>query len=239
MSSNVLIVEDEPQWAELMRKAIQPTEQSGFNCFVCSDGNAPAKIVNKAEPDIVIVDHYLGEGPSGLDVVRFIRTHPQLRWIPIIMVTVIDDIPFKVQALKEGADDYIVKANFHAQEFLARIRALLRRDERMHENHKFYEVEDLKLDLDKKELLISKNHITLTPKQFELMQTLLKRPNAIIDQHSLFERVWGYSCSSGLHTLEVAISSLRSKLGPKWSLRIISVKGQGYMLETKTPVSKP
>ena len=230
MNHRVWIVEDESEWATLLKKAFQ--HESEFECFHSVNGDIDADDIHEIDPDIVILDQCLAGGQAGLHVLRFIRNDPKLRWIPVLMLTVVDDVGFRVRALEEGADDYLVKQNFHADELVARVRALLRRDERFYASHRFYEIEDLKLDMDKKELTLANKSISLTPKQFDLMCAFLKRPNVVIEQRVLFERIWGYETLSTAHNLEVTISALRAKLAPKWSKRLVSVKGQGYMLET-------
>jgi len=223
----------------LLLKAFEIKSDVQFECFHSINGDIGIDKIHELRPDIVVLDQCLAQGEMGLNVLKFIRSDPKLRWIPVLMLTVVDDVGFRVRALEEGADDYLVKHNFRSSELVARVRALLRRDERFYESHHFYEIEDLKLDVSVKELTVANKSVLLTPKQFDLMQTLLKQPNTVVDQSTLFQRIWGYRTPSTLHNLEVTISALRAKLGPKWSKRLVSVKGQGYMLEAPSAVSKP
>jgi two-component system response regulator MprA len=175
-------------------------------------------------PDLVILDWML-PGMDGLDVCHRLRTGGS---IPILMLTAKDTVQDRVQGLDAGADDYMVKP-FNLDELLARVRALLRRTQP--ERIPVLKFADLALDTGSRQASRGNRVVSLTAKEYELLELFMRHPKQVMTREVIFDRVWGYDFGGESNVLEVYIRYLRQKLEADNEPRLIhTVRGVGYVL---------
>ncbi len=221
----VLVVEDEPGLAESVRYSL---EVEGFDVLVADSGVAGLESARSNQPDLVVLDLML-PGMSGLDVCRQIRLSSD---VPIIILTAKDAESDKVAGLELGADDYMVKP-FSMRELVARIRAQLRRATKsgvLAEANEVVRGGPIELDVDAHEVRVDGTRVELRPKEFELLESLMRRKNRLAARHTLIDEVWGPSYFGDTKTLDVHIKRLRQKLEsePSRPKYILTVRGLGY-----------
>ena len=180
------------------------------------------------QPDLVLLDLML-PGMSGLDVCRQIRLSSD---VPIIMLTAKDAESDKVAGLELGADDYMTKP-FSMRELVARIRAQLRRATKsgvLAESNEVLRGGPIELDIDAHQARLEGEPVDLRPKEFELLESLMRRRNRLAARHTLIDEVWGPSYFGDTKTLDVHIKRLRQKLesDPAHPHLIVTVRGLGY-----------
>lgn len=221
----VLIVEDEPGLAESVRYAL---ETEGFEVSTATTGLNGLDMARRSAPDLVLLDLMLPE-MSGLDVCRQIRSSSD---VPIIMLTAKDSEADKVTGLELGADDYMTKP-FSMRELIARVRAQLRRAAKsgvLAESNEVLRGGLIELDIDAHVARVAGEEVELRPKEFELLESLMRRKNKLAARHALIDDVWGPSYFGDTKTLDVHIKRLREKLEVDSSHpeHIVTVRGLGY-----------
>jgi two-component system, OmpR family, response regulator RegX3 len=224
-SHRILVVEDEPGLAESVRYTL---DSEGFDVLVVESGVAGLEQARLMEPDLILLDLML-PGMSGLDVCRQIRSSSD---VPIIMLTAKDSEADKVAGLELGADDYMTKP-FSMRELIARVRAHLRRAARsglLAESNEVLRGGPITLDIDAHVAKVSGREVELRPKEFELLESLMRRKNRLAARHALIDEVWGPSYFGDTKTLDVHIKRLREKLEGDSSKpkHIVTVRGLGY-----------
>ncbi len=220
--ARILIVEDEKKIARIMELEIS---HEGHEVVVVYNGRDGINKLKNEDFDLLILDIMLPE-INGMEVCNRVREFSD---IPIIMVTAKDTTADKVEGLDRGADDYITKP-FDAEELLARIRALLRRNFNKEEN-KLLKIDNLIMDTEK--YLVKRNgkKIDLTKKEYDLLKYLLENKDAVISRDKLLEKVWGYDYAGQTNIVDVYIRYLRSKIDDPYDEKIIhTVRGVGYVL---------
>lgn len=222
---HILIIEDEPGLAESVRYAL---EAEGFEVTISESGFAGLEAARRDAPDLVLLDLMLPE-MSGLDVCRQIRLSSD---VPIIMLTAKDSEADKVTGLELGADDYMTKP-FSMRELIARVRAHLRRVAKSGQLAGSNEVlrgGSIELDIDAHTARVGGSEVELRPKEFELLESLMRRKNRLAARHTLIDEVWGPSYFGDTKTLDVHIKRLREKLEADSSKpkHIVTVRGLGY-----------
>jgi two-component system, OmpR family, response regulator RegX3 len=220
----ILVVEDEESLADTVRYNL---EREGFAVAVASDGRKALEQFRVEDPSLVILDLMLPE-MSGLDVCRQIR---QISNVPIIMVTAKDSEADKVSGLELGADDYVTKP-FSVRELVSRVRAHLRRAG-MHPAEPEEDVLNggpVSLDVARHEVLVRGQTVGFPPKEFELLETFLRRPGRLLTRDFLIEEVWGAGYFGDTKTLDVHVKRLRKKVeqDPHQPKHLITVRGLGY-----------
>lgn len=223
--ARVLIVEDEPGLADSVRYSL---EAEGFEVLTAENGLAGMESARANPPDLVLLDLMLPE-ISGLDVCREIRRFSD---VPIIMLTAKDGEADKVAGLELGADDYMTKP-FSMRELVARVRAQLRRAAKGGapiESNEVLRGGDIELDIDAYVVRVGGDDVELRPKEFELLESLMRRKNRLAERHTLIDEVWGPSYFGDTKTLDVHIKRLRVKLetDSKNPEHILTVRGLGY-----------
>jgi two-component system, OmpR family, response regulator RegX3 len=224
-SERVLIVEDEESLAESIRFTL---EAEGYEVVTAVDGVSGLQEVRQSNPSLVLLDLML-PGMSGIDLCRQIRQDSD---VPIVMVTAKDGEADKVLGLEMGADDYITKP-FSTRELLARVRAHLRRAGRtgtLADANEVLRGGGIELDIDAHEARVDGNPVSLRPKEFELLEVLMRRKNRLSPREVLIDEVWGPSYFGDTKTLDVHIKRLRAKLeaDPAHPVHITTVRGLGY-----------
>jgi len=223
----VLIVEDDASIRETL--AFNLTKE-GYEVTVARDGAEALRRVRDRRPDLVLLDLMLPE-LSGLEVCRILRKEAE---VPIIMLTAKESEVDKVVGLQLGADDYITKP-FSLRELLARITAVLRRSELREVRPETDEdrVGRLRIDRAGRRAFVDAAELRLSPKEWELLGFLARRPGRVFTREILLEQVWGYSYAGDRKTVDVHIRWLREKLAPFGPLgfEITTVRGTGYRLD--------
>jgi two-component system, OmpR family, response regulator RegX3 len=222
--SRILLVEDEEALADSIKYSL---EREGYGVTVAEDGRRAVERFRATEPDLVILDLMLPE-MSGLDVVRTIR---QESTVPIIIVTAKDSEADKVSGLELGADDYVTKP-FSVRELVSRVRAHLRRA-RMAAPLPAEEIlagGPVEMDVGRHEVRVHGSAVTLPPKEFQLLELLLRRQGRLLTRDFLIEEVWGRDYVGDTKTLDVHVKRIRQKVerDPHEPSHLVTVRGLGY-----------
>ena len=223
---NVLVVEDEPDIRSLI---VHHLERDGFRCRAVASGPEALSAVRTAVPDLVVLDLML-PGMDGLEVCRRLRA--SVATLPIIMLTAKADEVDRIVGLELGADDYVVKP-FSPKELVARVRAVLRRAGRRDVTHPLT-AGGISLDPERHHVTVDGAAVALTPKEFELLQTLMEAAGRVLSREHLLNHVWGYARADEVEsrTVDVHVRRLRAKLGAAGS-RIATVKTIGYRFDAE------
>ena len=225
MSERILVIEDDPAILKLLQRGLA---YEGYIVDTATDGRSGLLMARDNHPDLVVLDWML-PGMDGLEVCHRLRTGGE---VPIVMLTAKDTIQDRVQGLDAGADDYLVKP-FNLDELLARIRALLRRTQT--KRIPILEFNDLKLDTGSRQATRGTRTISLTAKEYELLDLFMRHPRQVMTREVIFDRVWGYDFGGESNVLEVYIRYLRQKLEVGDEARLIhTVRGVGYVMR-ETP----
>src|SRR5271169_1320217 len=229
-SAKILIVDDEPQIRRVLRTTL--TSQ-GYTVAEARTGEEALELVRTERPDLILLDVNM-PGMSGLETCREIRSSSDT---PIIMLTVRGSERDKVQALDAGADDYVVKP-FGSEELMARIRAGLRRSAPSEAMPPFVSG-DLKIDFEKRSVMVKGEPVRLTPKEFELLRHLVANQGKAQAHRRLLQAVWGPDYGDETEYLRVFINQLRKKIepDPKNPRFIHTEPWVGYRFEP--PAEKP
>ena len=220
----ILIVEDEGSLADSVRYNL---EREGFVVTVAADGRNALERFRAEPPALVILDLMLPE-ISGLDLCRTIRAESD---VPIIMVTAKDSEADKVAGLELGADDYVTKP-FSVRELVSRVRALLRRT-RVRPDGVPVDVligGPVEMDVVRHEVVVGGETASFPPKEFELLETFLRRKGRLLTRDFLIEEVWGTDYFGDTKTLDVHVKRLRKKIeaDPHNPSHLVTVRGLGY-----------
>jgi DNA-binding response OmpR family regulator len=220
----ILVIEDEPSVSSFIKKGL---EEQGMEVMQAFDGETGLSLLMDKKFDLVILDVILPKA-NGLDVCKTIRERVS-RSLPVIMLTALSSTNNVVKGLETGADDYLAKP-FKFQELLARIRALVRRaNPSQIENVLAFA--DLELNLDTKTVKRGGIQISLTAKEFMLLEFFLKNPNRVISRAEILENVWDVNFDLGTNIIDVYVNYLRNKVDKGFSEKLIhTVVGMGYML---------
>ncbi|HJC48290.1 MAG TPA: response regulator transcription factor [Candidatus Lachnoclostridium pullistercoris] len=218
----IYIVEDDSSIRELVAYTLnsQGMEAEGFEC-----PSAFFKELEKKVPDLVLLDIMLPE-MDGLTILKRLKGTPAYSRLPVIMLTAKGSEYDTVMGLDQGADDYIPKP-FGMMELLARIRAVLRRTgEKKGEVHEYGSI---RVYPDSRRVTVNDSEVTLTSKEFDLLEALISQPEKVCTRSQLLSTVWGYLSDGESRTVDVHIKTLRQKLGEAGQL-IETVRGMGYKI---------
>lgn len=232
MAQNTLIhvVDDDPKIRQLVRYNL---EARGYR--VREDANGADAIASMLVelPDLLIIDLALPGSRSGHDVIHWLRQRSN---VPIIVLSASHTETTKVQALDAGADDYVTKP-FSPEEFMARVRAGLRRLESISTERRSSDmicIGELTIDLRRRRVLVEGRDVRLTRTEFALLAELVRQDGSVLTHDELLMRVWGKEYIGSSHYLHVYFGRIRKKLGPRYGRRLASVPGFGYVLHTDT-----
>ena len=226
MNPLVLIVEDEPAQAEVLRYNL---EKKGYRTSVAPAGEETLMLVEEEEPDLVILDWMLPD-IAGIEICRQLKTRPKTRTLPVIMLTARGEEDDRVRGLESGADDYVVKP-YSPSEMIARVQAVLRRSHPELEE-KVLEYTDIRMDLARHRVTRQGKSIHLGPSEFRLLRVLMERPTRVFSREQLLDRAWGRDVYVESRTVDVHIRRLRKALNISGSKDIIrTVRGSGYALD--------
>lgn len=229
-NENILIIEDEQTLANNLAEKLRA---EGYNVSIATDGEVGWDKARAEKPNLLVLDIML-PGLDGLSLCRMVRNEPSIGRIPIIMLTARGTEVDKIVGLESGADDYIVKP-FGLGEFLARVRALLRRiEERTGEPLKDeMSSDDLRLNMTGRRVFKGEEEVKLSNKEFDLLAELMRNKNAVLSRDLILTKVWGYDYFVDKRTVDVHIRWLREKIedDPSNPRRIVTVRGVGYRFE--------
>ena len=218
----IMVVDDDPDIRRLVQTVL---EREGYIIDSAANGAEFFKKVPQFKPDLIVLDLQLPDD-DGFGIIKKLRNNPNTVQIPIVMLTVQSVDSYKIAGLEIGADDYIVKP-FNQGEFVARLRAVLRRTKPKDQKHGIIEDGNIQLFLDQHRLEIDKKPIDLSPKEFDLLSVLMRSKNNVLTRESLCETVWGHELMENTRTVDVHVGRLRKKLG-KYENRIETVERLGY-----------
>lgn len=220
----ILIVEDDPNIAALLNRMLQ---EAGYETIVAFDGKMAMALYDSLKPNLVITD-LLMPHVGGKELSRYIRSRNSTALI--IMLTALSNTDDVVEGLDAGADDYIVKP-FRIPELLARVRALLRREEQKREAQTIV-VDDLVINLDTKETFRNKESINLTATEYRLLEFLMRHKGRLKTRMEILEEVWGVSFDPNTNVVDVYINYLRNKIDKPFEKKLLHTKvGQGFILK--------
>ncbi|MGH2581088.1 MAG: response regulator [Actinomycetota bacterium] len=220
----ILVVDDEEAIAEAVRARLQ---SEGFQVVVAGDGPEAIGLCEQVHPDLVVLDLML-PGMDGLEVCRQIQRD---RWVPVLMLTARTEEADKVAGFAVGADDYLTKP-FSLRELVVRVRAILRRMERIGALPADEPIDHAGLAIDqaRRTVAVDGSHIQLTPLEFEILLTLARTPGVVFTREQLMDKVWGYRDYAGGRVVDSHVARIRRKMGedgaePRF---IRTVHGVGY-----------
>jgi two-component system alkaline phosphatase synthesis response regulator PhoP len=226
----ILIVEDEPEIAQLVKLYL---EKDGFRASVAKSGVEALMLVKSGSPDLLILDLMLPE-MDGIEVCKKLRNAPNTALLPIIMLTAKSEESDTIIGLELGADDYVTKP-FSPKALLARVKALFRRLERTNDQKESSpKFGPLVLDPVKHEVTMNGGEVSLTAKEFGLLEYFLRHPGRVLTRDVLLNAVWGYDYYGTTRTVDVHVRRLKIKI-PLLSDAIISIKSLGYKLIDQPP----
>jgi two-component system phosphate regulon response regulator PhoB len=226
----VLIVEDEPAIAELIAVNLK---HNGFAPLCVRDGVGAQRELDAHLPDAILLDWML-PGQSGVSLSRKWRTDPNLKNIPIILLTAKSDESDKIEGLDAGADDYITKP-FSTKELLARLRAVLRRRQSDQATDSVA-IGELVLDAATHRVWYNGQVLKIGPTEFKLLHYLMTHSERVHSRGQLLDKVWGDHVYIEERTVDVHVKRLRESLGHAGGY-IETVRGAGYRLTTLVPIS--
>lgn len=225
----ILVVEDEET---LLNNLAEKLRSEGFTVSTAADGEAGLQKIRTETPDLIVLDIML-PGLDGLSICRMVRHDAATAHIPIIMLTARGTEVDKIVGLESGADDYVVKP-FGLGEFLARVRAVMRRAPgRPVMQQDELVSNDLRLNLTGRRVFKGDEEIKLSNKEFDLLAELMRNRSAVLSRDLILTKVWGYDYFVDKRTVDVHIRWLREKIeeDPSNPKRIITVRGVGYRFE--------
>ena len=219
----VLVIEDDPTVGNFIKRGL---EEQRWGVSLVTDGEAGERAALDEPFDVVILDMRL-PGKSGLDVLSTLRARGFER--PVLVLTAQDAVDAKVMTLRAGADDYVTKP-FAFEEVLARVEALARRPRAL--VSPVLHIEDLEVNRDTREVTRAGEAIELTPKEFAVLEYLMRHAGRVMSRTLITEYAWGYHFDPGTNIVDVVINHLRKKIDAKHPRKLITtVRGVGYVVK--------
>ena len=219
----ILVVEDEKKVASFIKKGL---EEELFQVDTAGNGKEGLDRALHEEYDLIISDIMM---PllSGIQMTKELRSNNIET--PILLLTIKDSTKAKVDGLDSGADDYLTKP-FAFEELIARVRALLRRKETQKSN--VLTIDNLRMDLVAHKVLRDNKEIILTPREYSILEYLLRNKNKIVSRTKLIEHVYDFHFDSGTNVIDVYINKLRAKIDQNTAKQLIqTVRGTGYIIK--------
>lgn len=225
MAPLVMVVEDEEALGLLLKYNL---EKEGYEVILETRGNKALADVEKYAPSVILLDWMLPE-ISGVEICKLIRSKPDIKNIPIIMLTAKGEEEDKIKGLSAGADDYVTKP-FSVPELMARVKANLRRAPEI-TTTKELTFEDIRMDLVEKKVFRGDNYIHLGPTEFRLLKMLMETPGKVFSREILLKTVWGDNIYVESRTVDVHIRRLRKSLNDFGPDYIRTVRATGYSID--------
>jgi len=226
MPKEILIVDDDKNICEVIKLYLQ---KEGYKVTLAYDGQAGIEAFERSTPSLVVLDIMMPR-KDGWEVLKQIRKSSA---VPVIMLTAKGETIDKVLGLELGADDYIVKP-FDPKEFIARVKAVMRRANMQEEENRQIKYNDLMIDISNYTVTYKGQIVEMPPKEIELLFFLASHPNKVFTREQLLQQVWDFEFFGDSRTVDVHIKRLRKKLydqGPNWEIK--TVWGVGYKFEVR------
>lgn len=226
----ILVIEDDPTVGQFVKRGL---EQHRWGVDLVADGEEGERLAAGGTYDLIILDMRL-PGKSGLQVLNGLRSRGFER--PVLVLTAQDAIDAKVETLRAGADDYVTKP-FAFEELLARVEALSRRPRAL--ASPALNVADLELHLDTREVMRADVSIELTPKEYTVLEYLMRHAGRVMSRTLITEYAWGYHFDPGTNIVDVVINHLRKKIDAAHTTKLIHmIRGVGYVIRADAPSSR-
>ena len=225
--SLVMVIEDEEAIATLLSYNL---EKEGYKVIVVNNGLNAISEIERNTPSVILLDWMLPE-ISGVEICKLIRSKPDIKTIPIIMLTAKGQEEDKIKGLGAGADDYVTKP-FSVPELMARVKTNMRRAPLFEEKEKFLIFEDIYIDIVERKVRRGENYIHLSPTEFRLLKMLVKEPGKVFSREILLKSVWGENIYVESRTVDVHIRRLRSALNKYGPDYIRTVRANGYSIDS-------
>ena len=220
----ILVIEDDPTVGQFIKRGL---EQQRWGVDLVGTGDEGERMATAGNYDLVILDMRL-PGKPGMQVLNDLRGRGFER--PVLVLTAQDAIDAKVQTLRAGADDYVTKP-FAFEELLARVEALSRRPRVL--ASPALKVADLELHLDTREVTRGRSPIELTPKEYTVLEYLMRHAGRVMSRTLITEYAWGYHFDPGTNIVDVVINHLRKKIDAAHRTKLIhTIRGVGYVIRT-------
>jgi DNA-binding response OmpR family regulator len=221
----ILVVEDQAKTSQFVKKGLN---EVGYSVDIAESGSAAESFMASSEYDLVILDVMLPD-QSGIDTARHLRRDGFKG--PILMLTALSTTKDKVNGLDAGADDYLTKP-FSFDELLARVRALLRRSSPANNMNSVLKFSDLEMDLVHRKVKRQNSEISLTAKEFSLLEFFLRNPDRPLGRVSIAEHVWDIDFDTESNVIDVYVNLLRKKIDSPFDKKLLhTVVGVGYVLK--------
>jgi len=218
----LLVIED---YLPLQKSLVQGLHEAGFAVDVTGDGKEGLWYALGNDYDVIILDLML-PGMDGLEILERLRAEGRSNHV--LILTAKDTLEDKVRGLNLGADDYLIKP-FAFEELLARVRALVRRSYR--HKHPYLEIADLRIDLSLQKVFRCGQEISLTPREYVLLEYLVMRKGEVVSRSDIWEHVYEFNASASSNVVDVYVGYLRKKLRYKNKPDLIqTIRGRGYLL---------
>ncbi len=219
----ILLVEDEKQISDYVSKGLR---EAGYKVDIVDNGEDAISYATNGEYNLILLDIMIPK-KSGIEVIKYLKK--QGNNTHVILVSAKDEIQDKVIGLDAGADDYLTKP-FAFTELLARIRAIVRRNNEGNDN--ILVAKDLKMDLVKRTVIRDNNLIELTTREFSLLEYFVKNKNTVLTRAMITEKVWNINFISDTNVVDVYINHLRRKIDKSFATKLIhTIRGVGYTLK--------
>jgi two-component system copper resistance phosphate regulon response regulator CusR len=218
----ILVVEDDRIVGQYVKRGL---DEQGYHADLVDDGLEALRLIAGGHYDLVVLDLRL-PGMTGFEVLRTIRDRGITS--PVLVLTAQDAVDHKVQALRAGADDYVTKP-FAFEELLARVEAIARRPQQMRSTRLL--LADLELDSATREVRRSGKLLDLTPKEYTVLEYLLRHPGRVMSRTLITEYAWDYHFDPGTNVVDVVINRLRKKIDAGHDKKLLhTVRGVGYVI---------
>ena len=219
----VLVIEDDRTVGQYVKRGLA---EAGFHVDLVGDGTEGLHVASEGHYDVVVLDLRL-PGLDGREVLRTLRDRGNA--VPVLVLTAQDTVDFKVQALRMGADDYVTKP-FALEELLARVEALGRRPKAI--APPVIKVADLVIDTGGREVRRGGKAIELTPKEYAVLEYLMRHPGRVMPRTLITEYAWDYHFDPGTNIVDVVINRLRKKVDSGHAQKLVhTVRGVGYVVK--------
>ena len=219
----MLVIEDDRTVGQYVKRGLV---EHGFHADLVDDGMEGLRLASGGQYDLLVLDLRL-PGMTGLEVLRTLRDRGST--IPILVLTAQDALDFKVQALRSGADDYVTKP-FAFEELLARVEALGRRPQQL--RSPLIRIDDLDLDTGTREVRRSGVAIELTPKEYTVLEYLMRHSPRVMSRTLITEYAWDYHFDPGTNIVDVVINRIRKKIDSGHARKLVhTVRGVGYVVK--------
>ncbi|MBK8721077.1 MAG: response regulator transcription factor [Saprospiraceae bacterium] len=219
----LLLVEDQSGMAQSLKQGL---EENNIQVDIANNGKIGKELFEQNGYDVIVLDVMMPE-ISGLELCSYIRSIGNS--VPILIISALDNVEDKVIGFEVGGDDYLTKP-FAFSEFLARIKALDRRNHAQKNVSRLLNIHDLHINFDNKTIQRNQVNIELTPKEFRLLEYFIKNEGRVLPKQEISENVWDVDFDTGTNVVEVYVNYLRNKLDKGFDKKLIHTKfGVGYV----------